>query len=71
MLSWCPGILKQLKEEENYWQAVKKSGFTKIQIVARHTLTPEELEAMACCPGQDFTPPPDQEDRALVEGKSP
>ncbi len=37
--------------------------------MARHTLTPEELEAMACCPGQDFTPPPDQKDRALVEGK--
>jgi ubiquinone/menaquinone biosynthesis C-methylase UbiE len=66
--SWA-GCLGGAITEENYWQTVKKAGFTKIDIVFRHTLTPEELEAMACCPGQDFTPPPDQEDRALVEGK--
>jgi arsenite methyltransferase len=66
--SWA-GCLGGAIAEENYWQIVKNSGFTKIHIVARHTLNPEELEAMACCPGQDFTPPPDQEDRVLVEGK--
>jgi arsenite methyltransferase len=65
--SWA-GCLGGAIEEENYWQTVKKSGFSKIHIVSRHTLTPVELEAMACCPGKDFAPPPDQEDLALVEG---
>jgi hypothetical protein len=37
--------------------------------VAHHLLTPEELEAMACCPGEEFTRPPSKGDRALVEGK--
>lgn len=66
--SWA-GCLGGTIAEENYWQTVKKAGFVEIQIVARHTLTPEELEAMACCPGENFTPPPGKEDRALVEGK--
>lgn len=55
--------------EEEYWLTIRKAGFVEIQIVARHTLTPEELEAMACCPGEEFTPPPSEEDRLLVEGK--
>jgi len=55
--------------EEEYWRTVRKAGFVEIQIVARHTLTSEELEDMACCPGEEFTPPPSKEDRLLVEGK--
>ncbi|MFQ5898852.1 MAG: hypothetical protein ACE5JN_11490 [Candidatus Methylomirabilia bacterium] len=55
--------------EEDYWQTVRQAGFAEVQIVARHTLTREELAAMACCPGEEFTPPPSEEDRALVEGK--
>jgi SAM-dependent methyltransferase len=55
--------------EEAYWEMVRKSGFADLQIVARHTLTPEELEAMACCPGEEFVPPPSEEDRVCVEGK--
>ena len=55
--------------EEKYWQKVKESGFAGIQIVARHTLTPTELHAMACCPGEDFAPAPSEEDRACVVGK--
>lgn len=39
-------------------QTVRQAGFAEVQIVARHLLTPEELEAMACCPGEEFTPPP-------------
>ncbi|MFQ5639279.1 MAG: methyltransferase domain-containing protein [bacterium] len=65
--TWA-GCLGGAIHEEDYWQTVKKAGFTEIRIVARHTLTPEELEAMACCPGEEFTPPPSKEDRALVEG---
>jgi len=54
---------------EEYWQTVRRAGFVEIQMVARHILTSEELEAMACCPGEEFTPPPSEEDRLLVEGK--
>jgi len=55
--------------EEDYWKTIKDSGFAEIQIVSRHTLTPTELQAMACCPGEDFTPAPSEEDQAYVAGK--
>jgi len=55
--------------EEDYWRTVKKAGFTEIQIVSRHTLSPEELKAMACCPGEEFTTPPNNEDLVFVEEK--
>ena len=67
--STWPGCLGGAIAEGDYWQTVRQSGFAEIQIVARHPLTPEELEAMACCPGEKFTPPPSQEDRVAVEGK--
>lgn len=66
--TWA-GCLGGAIPEEDYWQTVRKAGFAHIQIVARHILTPEELEAMACCPGEEFTPPPTKQDRVLVEGK--
>jgi len=66
--TWA-GCLGGAIHKENYWQTVRKAGFTEIQIVARHTLTPEELKAMACCPGEEFTPPPNNEDLILVEEK--
>jgi len=66
--TWA-GCLGGAIPEEEYWQTVRKAGFAEIQTVARHLLTREELEAMACCPGEEFTPPPGKEDRALVEGK--
>ncbi|HAK60991.1 MAG TPA: arsenite S-adenosylmethyltransferase [Nitrospiraceae bacterium] len=55
--------------EEDYVHMVTRVGFDELQIVARHTLTPNELAAMACCPGDTFTPPPSAEDRLLVESK--
>ena len=67
--STWPGCLGGAIAEENYWQTVRQAGFTEIQIVARHLLTPVELEAMACCPGEEFAPPPSKEDRVAVEGK--
>ena len=66
--NWA-GCLGGAIPEEEYWQTVRSAGFVEIQMVARHILTSEELEAMACCPGEDFTPPPSEEDRLLVEGK--
>ena len=66
--TWA-GCLGGAIPEEDYWQTVREAGFSEIQIVARHILTPEELEGMACCPGEEFTPPPSKEDRVAVEGK--
>jgi arsenite methyltransferase len=63
------GCLGGAIPEEEYWQTVGEAGFAEAQIVARNILTPEELEAMACCPGEEFTPPPSEEDRVLVEGR--
>lgn len=66
--TWA-GCLGGAIPEADYWQAVRKANFADIQTVAHHLLTPEELEAMACCPGEEFTRPPSKGDRALVEGK--
>ena len=55
--------------EEGYLYTLNKAGFTKFQIVSRHTLTPTELKAMASCPGEEFTPPPKNEDLEIVQGK--
>ena len=55
--------------EESYWQIMGRAGFSAIQIVSRHTLSPTELKAMACCPGEGFTPPPNKEDLEVVQGK--
>jgi hypothetical protein len=55
--------------EENYLQTLSKAGFVEIKIVARHTLTPDELKAMASCPGEEFAPAPAEEDLAVVQGK--
>lgn len=66
--SWA-GCLGGAIPEEEYWHAVRQAGFAEMRVVARHILTPEELEAMACCPGEEFTPPPSKEDRTKVEGK--
>ena len=55
--------------EKSYWHTMRKAGFAKFQIVSRHTLSPMELKAMACCPGEEFTLPPDNEDLEIVQGK--
>ena len=68
--TWA-GCLGGAIPEEDYWQTVREAGFADIRIVARHLLTPEELEAMACCPGEEFTPPPSNEDRTMWKEKWP
>ena len=54
---------------EDYWQTIIRAGFAKIMVVSRHILTPQELKAMACCPGGEFTPAPAQTDLAVVQDK--
>lgn len=66
--TWA-GCLGGAVAEAEYWLTIQKAGFTEVQIVSRHLLTPEELAAMACCPGEEFTPPPDKEDLAMVQEK--
>jgi len=56
-------------DEDSYFEIVRKAGFRKVEVVARHQLSPKELEAMACCPGPGFTPAPAKEDLDVVQGK--
>ena len=63
------GCLGGAMLEENYWQIIGRAGFTEIHNVSRHTLTTMELKAMACCPDEKFTPPPNSEDLEIVQGK--
>ncbi len=55
--TWA-GCLGGAVQEEEYWQTVSRAGFAEIRVVARYPLKGEELVAMACCPGEEFTPPP-------------
>lgn len=66
-LTWA-GCLGGAILQEDYLQTVRQAGFAEIREVARHLLTSQELQAMACCPGEEFTPPPSKEDLFAVEG---
>ncbi len=63
------GCLGGALPENKYLQIIKSAGFSNLEILARHALTPEELEAMACCPGEEYTPAPAKEDLAFMQGK--
>ena len=56
-------------EEERYFEILLKAGFREVEVVARHSLPPTELEDMACCPGREFTCVPANEDLAVAQGK--
>ena len=66
--TWA-GCLGGAMEEGTYLALVEAAGFRDIDVLARHTLSHEELDAMARCPGEDFTPAPLPEDLAAVEGR--
>lgn len=66
--NWA-GCLGGAIPEDDYWEVVRQAGFEEFIIIARHTLTLEELEAMACCPGEEFFPAPAKEDIESVQGK--
>jgi len=66
--NWA-GCLGGAIAAEDYWQTIKEAGFAKVMVVSRHILTPQELKAMACCPGEEFTPAPAKEDLDVVQGK--
>jgi len=56
-------------DDDSYFEIVRKAGFRKLEVIARHPLPPKELQAMACCPGPAFTPAPAKLDLDVVEGK--
>jgi len=66
--SWA-GCVGGAIDEESYFNIIRKAGFRHVEVVARHFLSPKELEAMACCPGPKFTPVPNKNDLAVVQGK--
>ena len=66
--TWA-GYLGEGMEEGPYLGLIQVAGFGNMEIIARHVLSPEELQGMAQCPGSDFTPSPLPEDLAAVVGK--
>ncbi len=66
--SWA-GCLGGAIPEDDYWEVAKQAGFEDFIVIARHTLAPDELESMACCPGEEFFPAPAKEDIQSVQGK--
>ncbi len=67
--SWA-GCLGGMVPEEEYLDLVRRAGFSDIQVVARHHLGGEELEAMSRCPGPEFSPETPEDDLAMVRGKA-
>jgi ubiquinone/menaquinone biosynthesis C-methylase UbiE len=67
--STWPGCLGGAITEDDYWRMVSEAGFHEVRVITRHLLTPDELAAMACCPGKEFTPAPAPEELAQVQGK--
>lgn len=67
--SWA-GCLGGMVPEGDYLDLVRRAGFSDIQVVARHRLRGDELEAMSRCPGPEFAPATPKDDLATVEGKA-
>ena len=67
--STWPGCLGGAIPEDEYFNVIKEAGLAEVRMVSRHLLTPVELKAMACCPGEEFTPPPGEDDLVAVQGK--
>jgi len=63
------GIVGGAIYEKDYLRIIEKASFRDIKIVGRHSFVGEELWAMTICPGEEFTPAPDEEDLKAVEGK--
>jgi ubiquinone/menaquinone biosynthesis C-methylase UbiE len=66
--TWA-GCMGGAVPEADYLEMVRRAGFTDIEVVSRHNLGGEELEAMSRCPGPDFTPAVAADDLAAVQGK--
>ncbi len=67
--STAAGCLAWAMPEAAYLELVGRSGFVDLHVVTCHRLGAEEVNAMARCPGQDFSPVVDEADMAAVQGK--
>ncbi len=56
-------------DKESYFGLIRNIGFTEVNLVAQHLLASKELDEMACCPGAEYTPVPDEEDVAVTQNK--
>ncbi|MBS1269769.1 MAG: Arsenite methyltransferase [Gammaproteobacteria bacterium] len=54
--------------EDDYWSTLRSAGFTELETVARHVLSDRELDDMARCPGEAFTPAPAVADLVRLRG---
>ena len=57
--------------EGPYLGLIRVAGFGNMEIIARHVLSPEELQRIAHCAGSDFTLSPLPEDLATVVALGP
>lgn len=67
--SVAAGCLAWAIPEAIYLDMVRASGFDDLKVVACHRLGPEEVQAMARCPGAEFSPPVNDRDLGAVFGK--
>ncbi|MBU3969053.1 methyltransferase domain-containing protein [Patescibacteria group bacterium] len=65
---WAGGIGGAIPEDE-YFKIVQDAGFSQIKVVARHILGSKELDEMASCPGEKFSPAFSKEKLAQIQGK--
>lgn len=66
--TWA-GCLGGAEVEQEYLKTIERAGFSDIEVVDRHVLPPRELQAMAGCPGPEFSRAPTAEELAPAEGK--
>lgn len=63
------GCLAWAMPEAAYLELVGRSGFADLHVVTCHQLGAEEVDAMARCPGPDFSPTVDEADLAAIQAK--
>ncbi|MHC4946027.1 MAG: methyltransferase domain-containing protein [Planctomycetota bacterium] len=63
------GALGGSIKETDYMNHVKSAGFGKIHLVSRDILTPGEVRATSCCPGEKFAKPAAPEDLEHLKDK--
>lgn len=56
-------------DKEPYLECINNIGFTEVNLVAQHSLASKELDEIACCPGDEYTPIPAEEDIAVIQNK--
>jgi arsenite methyltransferase len=66
--SW-PGCVGGAVPEADYLRMIRSAGLTEPLVIARHSLSEQELMSMSCCPGENYVPAPPAGELAAVRGK--